>query len=734
MSTYFNKRRGFIFTLACLLYGCTLFEKEFIQPLPVAIEANQVTAISFKARWKKVTGASSYEIDVALDKEFTTFVPNYQDRKVDSTSLLTTNLEANTTYYYRIRANISNQTSQNSNIIEITTQSLDVPVVYPATAVSSTGFRIHWKKMPVVTNYQLDVATDEGFRKPLDGYFGLDLSPKDTHLLVSNVKVNLQYFYRVRVKQSNSFSEYSNIQSVFTSTLPRPKVLPATKVQLTSFMANWELMSEAVSYRVDVAKDALFKDVLPGYNDLAVTINNVVVPNLDANTLYYYRVRAVNDDATSNHSDIISVTTQNLAAPVATTATDIQSGSFQANWDKVNSAASYLLDVALDQNFTQILPGYNALATLNNSIVIQPVDASTTYFFRVRAQGLNATSDYSNTVQVTTGLLPAPVATTATSPKAFGFTANWQVQPDINLYLLDISTDASFTNFVTGYQAKEVIGNSLKIENLDFRSTYYYRLRSKRLNKLSTYSNTVQVLPCISPTCKVAKLEFFFGGFPDQRDQSFTYDAQNRLTTITYTQLTNSRYTIDYNPDNTVQRVVYHKTGSVFHTYFYNYSSGKLSSVQKNDASNKFKEIWTFSYNAQGQRISWNIYSDATKTTLASKFDYTYDTKGNVTEVKDKDGTVIRRYDYDNKLSPYVIFDENLCFFIANNRDNWTDDFFVSFDETEFRGFLPINNIKKEVIPTSTNEVFIFNYNDKDIATNQDAFYSAKYTFTGCGF
>ncbi|EAY25487.1 fibronectin type III domain-containing protein [Microscilla marina] len=164
-----------ILIISSLFYSCSLFEKEFILPSPMATEASKVEVVSFTAHWKKVTGAGSYEIDLALDKDFTQFAPGYHAKRVSELAVQLNNLEANTTYYYRVRANISNQTSQNSNVITVTTKALGRPLVYPATEISATGFRLHWKKMPIVTAYVLDVATDESFTRFVEGYQGHEI-------------------------------------------------------------------------------------------------------------------------------------------------------------------------------------------------------------------------------------------------------------------------------------------------------------------------------------------------------------------------------------------------------------------------------------------------------------------------------------------------------------------------------------------------------------------------------
>jgi hypothetical protein len=77
--------------------------------------------------------------------------------------------------------------------------------------------------------------------------------------------------------------------------------------------------------------------------------------------------------------------------------------SFTANWSTVNGAIGYRLDVAMNNSFSNYVPGYQNLdvgsATSKN---VTGLTARTTYYYRVRAYNANGTSPNSNVVQVKT--------------------------------------------------------------------------------------------------------------------------------------------------------------------------------------------------------------------------------------------------------------------------------------------------------------------------------------------
>jgi len=89
---------------------------------PTALDATDITTSSFTAHWSSVSGAIGYRLDVSTKQSFSSYVPPYQDLDVgNSTSYAVTGLNANTNYYYRLRAYNGNGTSPNSNVITVKT-------------------------------------------------------------------------------------------------------------------------------------------------------------------------------------------------------------------------------------------------------------------------------------------------------------------------------------------------------------------------------------------------------------------------------------------------------------------------------------------------------------------------------------------------------------------------------------------------------------------------------------
>ena len=456
----------------------------------VAIAASSVTQNSFVANWSAVTGATSYEIDVATDSGFTTFVPGYNSFSVASNSTSVTDLSPGTTYYYQVRSVNGTGSSSSSNTISQITIPAN-PSSSPASSVTQTSFTANWLSSTGATDYHLDVASDAAFSSILSGYN--DLTVTSTSASVTGLSGGTVYYYRVRASNAGGVS--GNSSSVNLLTIPStPVAIAATLITQTGFTANWNAMTGASSYSIDVATDAAFTSFVSGYNNLSVASNSLAVTGLLAGNTYYYRVRAANATGSSASSNIISQITA-PPDPSASTASVIGQTSFTANWSTSTGASGYLLDVATDAAFTSFVGSYNDFPVTSTSTSVTGLTGGTTYYYRVQATNAGGTSGNSSTIVVLT--IPAPpVASAATSVAQTSFVANWAASTGATNYFLDVSTSNTFASFVSGYQNLSVgtVSNYTVNTNLSVATTYYYRVRAVDASGTSTNSSTISVL------------------------------------------------------------------------------------------------------------------------------------------------------------------------------------------------------------------------------------------------
>ena len=477
--------------------GTTPIIVEAIPPSPIATAATNITFNSFSANWNSVPSAVWYYIDVATDAAFSNIITGYNNLNVGNvTTKSITGLNDFTTYYYRVRSEIASIASYNSNVITLSTL-LKAPVATAATNITDISFTANWDFSSGANNYRIDVATDTNFTNILASYNNLSTSFINNFAVVG-LAPNTHYFYRLRAENLPVESSNSNIISFYTH-LSSIVATPATNVKDISFTANWNLSALATNYRIDVAKDSFFTNIIVYYNNIqTAAVNNILIIGLSENTHYYYRVRAENLHGTSSNSNVIPVRTiysvpDAVIANPATNKTDV---SFTANWDLNPKATNYRIDVATDNSFTNILASYNDLTTGNvDNFLISGLTENTEYFYRVRAENPHGISKNSNIINVYT-LLSAVVATPASNITDNSFTANWIKSDGAANYRIDVASDIDFSNILVSYDNLKIgLDNNFSVnELLPDSFYYYYRIRAENANGVSLNSNIIKVL------------------------------------------------------------------------------------------------------------------------------------------------------------------------------------------------------------------------------------------------
>jgi hypothetical protein len=264
---------------------------------PVATAASAPTATSFTANWNAVSGATGYVVEVSTDN-FTTFT----SQNATGTSAIISGLTANTSYAYRVRAVNQFGNSQPSNTITAGTTAA-APTI-SITLRTFEGFTLSWNAVAGATGYQLDISTDN-FSTFVSGFNALSVS--GTSRVVTGLASNTSFSVRLRAVNANGVSANSNVAAV-TTFLNAPVAIAATNITNNSFTANWNAVSGAIGYFLDVSTDN-FATFVAGNESRSTTSTNAVVSGLNANTSYSFRVRASNANGNSPNSNTISVST-----------------------------------------------------------------------------------------------------------------------------------------------------------------------------------------------------------------------------------------------------------------------------------------------------------------------------------------------------------------------------------------------------------------------------------------
>ena len=480
-------------SLGIFVGSCEFEEINYLKPVPVAQEATEVTSSSFVASWNPIEGQTSYTVLVSTSNSFeqNQLLEGYP-KTTNRTEFPVTQLEANQTYYYVVKTD-SEPTTEYSNIIEAKTLPLAAPQVLNAVDVTPLSFVAQWKSVPEAENYLLYVSADINFTSHLSGYNGKVVN--DTTALVEGLEINEDYFYRVKTSRGRSVSGESAVMRVSTSQLAKPVVLNSSEVNYTSIAINWEAVEGATSYLLYISTDPfVITEVLPEYNPREVAnATSLVAVGLNANTRYYYQVQAKNDLSESERSDVKNSRTISLDTPVAREASNAQIDGFQANWNSVADAASYVLDIARDQAFTSLLNGYNAKEIVDTTEVVSGLLRNTTYYYRVRAKGFGSFSENSKVVEITTVSFASPRALEAAELQSTSFRAVWQPVKAADGYYLDVATDASFEDILPGYQNLKVNDTTRQVTGLTVNNRYFYRVRAAKGTVFSGYSNIVDL-------------------------------------------------------------------------------------------------------------------------------------------------------------------------------------------------------------------------------------------------
>lgn len=246
-----------------------------------------------------------------------------------------------------------------------------------------------WRRAGGATSYHVQLSRDAQFTTLTLN----DSTLTDTTTQFTAMTNNVQYFWRVRAKNAQGVSGWSDIWNFRTVRVPpaTPPLQspPDQSGNLPSFITfRWGGVIFATSYRLEVATDTTFTQPVLVDTTLAGTQLGV---SLAAGTRYVWRVRASNAGGSSAPSSTWSFTTQQFPAQVVLQSpvnlATISSDTLLLVWSSGGTQEErYWLELATDPLF--------ASSTIDSTLtdtskVVRQLQNNQGYWWKVRA-GNNA--------------------------------------------------------------------------------------------------------------------------------------------------------------------------------------------------------------------------------------------------------------------------------------------------------------------------------------------------------
>ncbi|WP_020530820.1 fibronectin type III domain-containing protein [Flexithrix dorotheae] len=250
-----------------------------------------------------------------------------------------------------------------------------------------------------------------------------EVQANNTEFLDINLEPGKKYFYKVIANNQEGDSGPSNI--AFANTFPDTPINPIARkpfnVKTDGFVAVWDEMPGATGYLFSVASDSGFTSLVEGYDNLEVDSTAIPVGNLSADKLYFYRIKAKNEEGnTSGNSNVIVVKTlkPEEVCKVVTNISDstISATEVKLTWTAVEGAQEYLVKtVSTDGTIERVE------FTKHNGIILFQLLPNTNYELKIASICSKEPFRQSEPVaySITTGDLPTCEPVSNLAAKAF---------------------------------------------------------------------------------------------------------------------------------------------------------------------------------------------------------------------------------------------------------------------------------------------------------------------------
>jgi hypothetical protein len=445
-----------------------------------------------------------------------------------------------------------------------------------------------WSNFPGATAYQIQISKNVTFTQlvtntTLTGATNSAYTPK------VNLTVNTTLFWRVRARLGRLYTPWSVIFSIKTANPPGAPVLvaPASNALVgdSAVLFDWKAPTIPVNtvfdhYQIEIATNSTFTTLVHKLDIPGIANSQDTTAVLSPSTKYFWHVRAYNsvgDYSAWSPTRIVKTrfvppTLQLPGEDVPSIAPNTHTRRPTFSWAAVPSATTYTVEVSTSNTFAS--KAINATAATNLFTPTSDLAANTTYYWRVRANGIFGPSLYSSPVKTfKTG--DSPTVPTLTAPIFNALVAtktpllDWNAvtvpagSPDFYGYDVQISGDSAFLGIVSNLSVSGIDNTSVTTPILPGGATYYWRVRAWNVgvdnfggNEDDDFSGwslvrtvrvifdaPVQILPIDGAITVARKPTFSWSAIPGVLNYGLQVSASASFTSLLVNVTVNSKFT-----------------------------------------------------------------------------------------------------------------------------------------------------------------------------------------------
>lgn len=301
---------------------------------------------------------------------------------------------------------------------------------------------------------------------------------------VTGLKAATPYWFRIRAKNCAGIGEWIEMTATTQADVPQPPAAPANlkaeAASSTQINLSWNVASGLTGYKLEYADNAGFAN-LKTETGIAGSATSFPVQNLLANTLYYFRLYAINSAGTSPaattdaRTNVTPVTKPN--APTELQIIVDGSGTFvSVLWrDKSDNETGYEFEYADNPDFTN--PVSSTWQAGPGQAIIPGLTPCKTYWMRVAATNSVGRSEWLSGKTTTTPNVPAKVANlvgTAASTSQINLSWTYTANTE-NGFELEYADNAAYTNSTKRTLARA--NRTEPVAGLQAAKSYWFRLQ-----------------------------------------------------------------------------------------------------------------------------------------------------------------------------------------------------------------------------------------------------------------